>query len=168
MKVNTNCVIITGNLARDSELRFTANQKPVLSFTVACNRSWKDDNGELRDAADFFPVVLWGKSAEALEQYLKKGKSVLVKGHLQTRSYEGRDGVKKYVTEIIADMFGGVELLGGGSQDRSGGSQPQSYRQPAQKQRNDFAPQDDYSVFSVSDLGPTSATPPGAGDNIPF
>ena len=135
MKINTNCVIVTGNLARDSELRFTANQKPVLSFTVACNRSWKDDNGELRDAADFFPVVLWGKSAEALEQYLKKGKSVLVKGHLQTRSYEGRDGVKKYVTEIIADMFGGVELLGGGD-DRHGapryGSAPQA---PAQSYR---------------------------------
>ena len=165
MKINTNSVIITGNLARDAELRFTANQKPVLSFTVACNRMGQNNES----VADFFPIVLWGKSAEALEKYLLKGKQVLVKGHLQTRSYEGRDGGKRYVTEIIADMFGGVELLGGGSSDRSSGSQPQSYRQPAQKQRqNEFTPQDDYSTFSVSDLGPSSAPPPGAGDDIPF
>ncbi len=164
MKINTNCVIVTGNLTRDAELRFTANQKPVLNFCVAVNR--RGMNGE--QVADFFNCVLWGKSAEALEQYMTKGKSVLVKGSLQTRSYEGRDGSKKTATEIIADAFGGVELLGGGPQERTGGSQPQSYRQPAQKQRNDFAPQDDYGAFSVSDLDPVSASPAGDTADIPF
>lgn len=164
MKINTNCVIVTGNLTRDAELRFTANQKPVLNFCVAVNR--RGMNGD--QVADFFNCVLWGKSAEALEQYMTKGKSVLVKGSLQTRSYEGRDGSKKTATEIIADTFGGVELLGGGAQERSGGSQPQSYRQPAQKQRNDFAPQDDYGAFDVSDLDPVSAPPAGDTADIPF
>ena len=131
MKINTNSVIITGNVTRDAELRYTAKQTPVLGFTVACNRSWKDDNGELRDAADFFPVVLWGKSAEALEKYLTKGKSVLVKGRLQTRSYESKTGEKRNVTEIVADSFGGVELLGGGERAQSGYTQ----QPPAQNQR---------------------------------
>lgn len=125
-KINTNSVIITGNVTRDAELRYTAKQTPVLGFTVACNRQGQDG----QSAADFFPVVLWGKSAEALEKYLTKGKSVLVKGRLQTRSYESKTGEKRNVTEIIADSFGGVELLGGG--DRQGGSnQP-----PAQAPRS--------------------------------
>ena len=127
MKINTNSVIITGNVTRDAELRYTANQKPVLGFTVACNRQGPDG----QSAADFFPVVLWGKSAEALEKYLTKGKSVLVKGRLQTRSYESKTGEKRNVTEIIADSFGGVELLGGGERAQGGYTQ----QPPAQNQR---------------------------------
>ena len=127
MKINTNSVIITGNVVRDAELRYTSTQKPVLGFTVACNRQGQDG----QSAADFFPVVLWGKSAEALEKYLTKGKSVLVKGRLQTRSYETQTGEKRNVTEIIADSFGGVELLGGGERAQGGYTQ----QPPAQNQR---------------------------------
>ena len=126
-KINTNSVIITGNVVRDAELRYTAKQTPVLGFTVACNRQGQDG----QSAADFFPVVLWGKSAEALEKYLTKGKSVLVKGRLQTRSYESKTGEKRTVTEIIADSFGGVELLGGGERAQGGYTQ----QPPAQNQR---------------------------------
>lgn len=126
-KINTNSVIITGNVVRDAELRYTAKQTPVLGFTVACNRQGQDG----QSAADFFPVVLWGKSAEALEKYLTKGKSVLVKGRLQTRSYETKTGEKRNVTEIIADSFGGVELLGGGERAQGGYTQ----QPPAQNQR---------------------------------
>lgn len=126
-KVNTNVCIITGNLTRDAELRYTAKQTPVLGFTVACNRQGQDG----QSAADFFPVVLWGKSAEALEKYLTKGKSVLVKGRLQTRSYESKTGEKRNVTEIVADNFGGVELLGGGERAQGGYTQ----QPPAQNQR---------------------------------
>ena len=126
-KLNTNSVIITGNVTRDAELRYTSTQKPVLGFTVACNRQGPDG----QSAADFFPVVLWGKSAEALEKYLSKGKSVLVKGRLQTRSYESKTGEKRNVTEIIADSFGGVELLGGGERAQGGYTQ----QPPAQNQR---------------------------------
>ena len=137
MKINTNSVIITGNVTRDAELRYTAAQKPVLGFTVACNRQGQDG----QSAADFFPVVLWGKSAEALEKYLTKGKSVLVKGRLQTRSYESKTGEKRNVTEIIADSIGGVELLGGG--DRQGGSnQPPAQNQRPQSARGGWNPLD--------------------------
>ena len=127
MKINTNSVIITGNVTRDAELRYTSTQKPALGFTVACNRQGQDG----QSAADFFPVVLWGKSAEALEKYLTKGKSVLVKGRLQTRSYESKTGEKRNVTEIVADSFGGVELLGGGERAQGGYTQ----QPPAQNQR---------------------------------
>ena len=126
-KINTNSVIITGNVVRDAELRYTAKQTPVLGFTVACNRQGPDG----QSVADFFSVVLWGKSAEALEKYLTKGKSVLVKGRLQTRSYETKTGEKRNVTEIIADSFGGVELLGGGERAQGGYTQ----QPPAQNQR---------------------------------
>lgn len=126
-KINTNSVIITGNVTRDAELRYTAKQTPVLGFTVACNRQGQDG----QSAADFFPVVLWGKSAEALEKYLTKGKSVLVKGRLQTRSYESKTGEKRNVTEIVADSFGGVELLGGNERAQGGYTQ----QPPAQNQR---------------------------------
>ena len=126
-KINTNSVIITGNVTRDAELRYTAAQKPVLGFTVACNRQGPDG----QSVADFFSVVLWGKSAEALEKYLTKGKSVLIKGRLQTRSYESKTGEKRNVTEIIADSFGGVELLGGGERAQGGYTQ----QPPAQNQR---------------------------------
>ena len=130
-KLNTNSVIITGNVTRDAELRYTSTQKPVLGFTVACNRQGQDG----QSAADFFPVVLWGKSAEALEKYLTKGKSVLVKGRLQTRSYESKTGEKRNVTEIVADSFGGVELLGGGERAQGGYTQ----QPPAQNQRSQSA-----------------------------
>lgn len=137
-KVNTNVCIITGNLVRDAELSYTITQKPVLGFTVACNRQGQDG----QSAADFFPVVLWGKSAEALEKYLTKGKSVLVKGRLQTRSYESKTGEKRNVTVIVADSFGGVELLGGGERAQNGQYQQAAPQQRPQSARNDWNPLD--------------------------
>ena len=149
MKINTNSVIITGNVTRDAELRYTAKQTPVLSFTVACNRQGQDG----QSAADFFPVVLWGKSAEALEKYLTKGKSVLVKGRLQTRSYESKTGEKRNVTEIVADSFGGVELLGGGERAQGGYTQ----QPPAQNQRPQSA-RGGWNPLDVDEPAPSAQT----------
>lgn len=157
-KINTNSVIITGNVTRDAELRYTSNQKPVLGFTVACNRQGPDG----QSAADFFPVVLWGKSAEALEKYLTKGKSVLVKGRLQTRSYESKTGEKRNVTEIVADSYGGIELLGGGERQQSGGGYQQRPPQQPQQRRNDWNPMD---VEPEPQMAQQYAQEPG---NIPF
>lgn len=148
-KINTNSVIITGNVTRDAELRYTAKQTPVLGFTVACNRQGQDG----QSAADFFPVVLWGKSAEALEKYLTKGKSVLVKGRLQTRSYESKTGEKRNVTEIVADSFGGVELLGGGERAQGGYTQ----QPPAQNQRPQSA-RGGWNPLDVDEPAPSAQT----------
>ena len=159
-KLNTNSVIITGNVTRDAELRYTSTQKPVLGFTVACNRQGQDG----QSAVDFFPIVLWGKSAEALEKYLTKGKSVLVKGRLQTRSYESKTGEKRNVTEIIADSFGGVELLGGGERAQGGYTQ----QPPAQNQRPQSA-RGGWNPLDVDEPAPSaqSARTQEQGD-IPF
>lgn len=133
-KVNTNVCIITGNLTRDAELKYTATQKPVLTFSVAVNRLGQNNAQE----TDFFNVVLWGKPAEALQQYMTKGKGVLVRGSMRSRSYE-KDGVKRTSWELIADNFGGVELLGG---ERQNAQKPQAAQRPQQQQRQNWNPID--------------------------
>lgn len=103
-----------GRLVADSELRFTQGKgTPVSTFKLAID----DGYGENKKT-DFIPVVLWGKSAENLADYLNKGTLVAVSGKVSTRSYDAKDGNKKYVTEITADMFGGVKLLGSKKKDK--------------------------------------------------
>ena len=110
-----NKVILIGRLTKDNELKFTpGNGTPVSTFTMAVD-NYNSKTGE--KGADFIPVVLWGKAAESLSAYLLKGVQVAVSGRISTRSYEAKDGSKRYVTEVVADMFGGVKLLGGKKQD---------------------------------------------------
>lgn len=102
-----------GRLVKDAELKFTPGKgTPVAAFTLAID----DGYGENKKT-DFIPVVLWGKSAESLSSYLTKGTLIAVSGRISTRSYDAKDGTKRYVTEIVADNFGGVKLLGGKKQD---------------------------------------------------
>ena len=96
-----NKVMIIGNLTRDPEIAETPTGVTVCKFAVAVNRNYKDDNGEV--VTDFFNVVAWRKLAETCRRYLAKGKKVAIVGTLQNRSYTDRDGVKRYVTEIIAE-----------------------------------------------------------------
>lgn len=98
-----NKAIIFGNLTRDPELRSLPSGAPVSSFSVATNRVWKDKNGVKQESVDYHNVVVFGRQAEIVSQYLKKGSSVLVEGRIQTRSWDGTDGQKKYRTEIVAD-----------------------------------------------------------------
>ena len=95
---------ILGNLTKDPEMRFTPNGQAVASFSVATNRKWKGRDGA-PDGEDvqFHDIVVWGKQAEAVTPMLKKGGPVFVEGRLQTRNWEGQDGVKRYKTEIVAD-----------------------------------------------------------------
>jgi single-strand DNA-binding protein len=101
-----NKVIMAGNLSKDVDLRTTQSGKVVASFTIAVNRRFKNQAGEA--VTDFFPVVAWDNRAEMCGKYLSKGKKVAIVGELQTRSYEDKNGVKRYVTEIVADE---VEFL---------------------------------------------------------
>ena len=94
-----------GNLTKDVDLRTTQSGKSVASFTIAVNRRFKDKEGEKQ--TDFFSIIAWGQLGEMCGRYLAKGRKVAVVGELQTRSYE-KDGVKRYITEIIADE---VEFL---------------------------------------------------------
>jgi single-strand DNA-binding protein len=98
-----NKVMIIGNLGQDPEMRYTANGNAVTTFTVACNRSYGSPDGERREETEWFNVVTWNKLAETCSQYLQKGRRAYVEGRLQTRSWEGQDGQKKYRTEVIAN-----------------------------------------------------------------
>lgn len=97
-----NMVFLMGNLTRDPELRYTPNGQAVANFTVATNRRWTDADGQQKDAAEFTDIVVWGKIAETVTNYLKKGRRVHVIGRLQSRSWEAQDGSKRSKTEVVA------------------------------------------------------------------
>ena len=99
-----NKAILIGNLTRDPELKSLPTGTKVCSFSIATNRVWKDKNGARQEAADYHNVVVFGRQAETVAQYMKKGSSILVEGRMQTRSWEDKNsGEKKYRTEVIAD-----------------------------------------------------------------
>jgi len=98
-----NKAIVYGNLTRDPELRAIPSGSKVATFSVATNRIWKDKAGARQEAVDYHNVVVFGRQAEIVSQYLKKGSAALVEGRMQTRSWDGQDGQKKYRTEIVAD-----------------------------------------------------------------
>ncbi len=100
-----NKAIVIGNLTRDPEIKALPSGVKVASFSVATNRVWKDKNGVKQENVDYHNVVVFGRQAEIVGQYMKKGSSILVEGRMQTRSWEDAGGVKKYRTEIIADRI---------------------------------------------------------------
>ncbi len=102
--IDFNQAIIMGNVTRDLELRYTPNGQAVTSFSVATNRRWTNkETQQQQESTEFHNIVAWGKLAEICNQILYKGRKVLVSGRLQTRNWEGQDGIKRYSTEIIAD-----------------------------------------------------------------
>lgn len=109
-----NQVMIIGNLTKAPDMRQTANGKNVCTFTVAVNRRFKDANGNA--ITDFFPVIAWKQLAELCGRYLDKGRKCCVIGELQTRDYTDKNGVKRYVTEIIAEQ---VEFLSAPAQTKA-------------------------------------------------
>ena len=98
-----NKAIVYGNLTRDPELRAIPAGSKVATFSIATNRIWKDKSGAKQEAVDYHNIVVFGRQAETVSQYLKKGSSALVEGRMQTRSWDAQDGQKKYRTEIVAD-----------------------------------------------------------------
>jgi len=99
-----NKAIVIGNLTRDPELRSLPSGIKVCTFSLATNRVWKDKNGARQESADYHNIVVFGRQAETVAQYMKKGSSILVEGRMQTRSWDDKKtGEKKYRTEVIAD-----------------------------------------------------------------
>ena len=115
-----NKALVYGNLTRDPELKSLPSGTQVTTFSIATNRVWKDKEGAKQESPEFHNIVVFGRQAETVAQYLKKGSSALVEGRMQTRSWES-DGVKKYRTEIVADRVqfgprgGGAGTGGGGA-----------------------------------------------------
>jgi single-strand DNA-binding protein len=118
---SVNKVILVGNLGRDAELKFTPSGFPISSFSIATTDRRKDKDGSWQEKTEWHRIKLLGKQAESLQDYLKKGKQIYVEGRLETRTWDDKDGQKKYMTEIIADR---IQLLGsgGGGGGRGGSS----------------------------------------------
>lgn len=117
-----NKALIFGNLTRDPELRALPSGMNVVNFSVATNRVYRDRDGKKQEQTDFHNVVVFGRQADTVNQYLRKGNSVFVEGRMQTRSWEGKDGEKKYRTEIVADRVQFGPRGSGGSGARSSGA----------------------------------------------
>lgn len=111
-----NKVFLIGRLTRDPELRYTGNNTPVATFSIAVNRNFTNQSGERE--ADFINIIAWRKQAENIKNYVKKGSQVAIDGRIQTRNYE-QDGVKRYVTEVVADN---VQFLDTKNSGNAGGN----------------------------------------------
>lgn len=127
-----NKALVIGNLTRDPEMKSLPSGIQVTSFSVATNRTWKDKNGAKQESVDYHNIVVFGRQAETVAQYLRKGSSVLVEGRMQTRSWDGTDGKKNYRTEIVADrvQFG----------PRSAGSGAPGATSPKAEDKKDVPP----------------------------
>lgn len=118
--------MLIGNLGKDPELKYTPSGIAVATFSIATSESWKDQDGNQQEKTEWHNIVVWRKLAEIAGEYLKKGKKIYLEGKLQTRNYE-KDGVKRYITEIVADSFIMLDSAGkqnGGSADAETFSAP--------------------------------------------
>jgi single-strand DNA-binding protein len=109
--MDLNKVMLIGNVTQDPEVRTTPQGQNVCSFSVATNLTWTDQSGQRQQRPEFHNIVAWRKLADICAQYLQKGKKIYVEGRLQTRNWQGQDGVKRYRTEVIADNM--IMLSGG-------------------------------------------------------
>jgi len=129
-----NKVLLIGNLTKEPEMRSLPSGAKVTSFSLATNRVWKDQNGQRQESTDYHNVVVFGRQAETSAQYLAKGAMTMIEGRLTTRSWDDKDGTKKYRTEVVADRVQFGPRSGGapntGSQSNTPGS-TQSEMPPA-------------------------------------
>lgn len=121
-----NKAFIIGNLTRDPELKALPSGTKVCSFSLATNRSYKDKDGNRQESVEYHNIAAFGRTGELVAQYLKKGSQAYVEGRLQTRSWEGKDGEKKYRTEIIADTVQFGNRPGGGAGSTGASATPSS------------------------------------------
>ncbi|OGG58610.1 single-stranded DNA-binding protein [Candidatus Kaiserbacteria bacterium RIFCSPHIGHO2_01_FULL_56_24] len=146
-----NKVLLYGNLTRDPELRALPSGMNVVNFSIATNRTFKDRDGKKQEQTDFHNVVVFGRQADTVSQYMKKGSAVFVEGRLQTRSWE-KEGQKMYRTEVVADRVQFGPRAGGGG----AGSRPDSG--PAEE-HHDSGPSGGGIDYPKDDINP---------DDIPF
>jgi len=114
---SVNKVILIGNLGQDPELKYMPNGDAVCNFTMATTDSWKNRDGEQQDRTEWHRIVAFRRLAEICGEYLKKGKQVFIEGKIRTRSWDDKDGVKRYTTEILADQ---MTMLGRKDDDLNG------------------------------------------------
>lgn len=160
MARGVNKVILVGTCGQDPETRYMPNGNAVTNLSLATSEQWTDkQSGQRVERTEWHRVSLFGKVAEIAGEYLRKGSQVYIEGKLQTREWE-KDGIKRYTTEIIVDMQGTLQLLGGRPQSdqaqrpagghQNSAPQPQHQPQLAQQPAPQLTPDDDYFDSNVS------------------
>jgi single-strand DNA-binding protein len=147
-----NKAIIIGNVTRDPEMKALPSGAKVTTLSLATNRVWKDTSGAKKEQTDFHNIVVFGRQAETVAQYIKKGSSLLVEGRIQTRSWDDKDGKKNYRTEIVADrvQFGPKGGATSGGTTVSGSQDPQSNAPGASKEEASIEyPMDDINAEDI-------------------
>ncbi len=126
MARSVNKVILIGNLGKDPELRYAPSGSAVANFSLATSEQWKDQEGNPQERTSWHNIVVWGKLAEIAAEYLKKGRKVYVEGRIQYRDYEGKDGNKRYVTEVVVNdlVMLGSRQDGGEKEEPAPGAAP--------------------------------------------
>ena len=137
---SVNKVILVGNLGRDAELRYTPGGAAVATLNLATTETWKDKEGQKKEDTQWHRVILWGKTAESLQDYLTKGKQIYVEGKLQTRKWKDKDGNDKYTTEVRGDRVVLLSGGGGGARSEGGGAERPSRSSSADDGMNQGEP----------------------------
>jgi len=140
-----NKAILVGNLGKDPELRYTASGTAVATFSLATTEKFKNKGGEQQEKTEWHNIVAWGNLGEICGKYLAKGRQVYIEGRIQSRSYDDRDGNKRYITEIVASE---MQMLGRPGEESSGGGSRQQASAPVSRassgpDESHFNPDDD-------------------------
>ena len=155
---SVNKVILVGNLGRDPEVRFTPDNNAIANVSIATTDTWRDKSGEKQERTEWHRVAFFGKLAEIVQQYLRKGSQVYVEGRLQTRKWQDNEGRERYTTEIVADR---MQMLGA----RGGGGMGEVV------DMDDAPPPSRASQPTRPTSGPSRQPPPpdiGLDDDVPF
>jgi single-strand DNA-binding protein len=125
--MSVNKAILIGRLGKDPELRYTSSGKAVANFTIATNERWTSQDGQKQESTTWHNIVAWGRQAEVIKEYLGKGRQVYIEGRIDNRSYDDKEGNKRYISEVIVQNFQFIgdrgDSGGGGSYDRSDNNQ---------------------------------------------
>ncbi|APZ04275.1 MULTISPECIES: single-stranded DNA-binding protein SSB1 [Kosakonia] len=171
-----NKVILVGNLGQDPEVRYMPSGGAVANITLATSESWRDKaTGEMKEQTEWHRVVLFGKLAEVAGEYLRKGSQVYIEGQLRTRKWTDQSGQEKYTTEVVVNVGGTMQMLGGrqggGGAPAGGGQQQGGWGQPQQPQgnNNQFSGGAQSRPQQQSAPAPSNNEPPmDFDDDIPF
>ena len=172
-----NKVILVGNLGQDPEVRYMPNGGAVANITLATSESWRDkQTGETKEKTEWHRVVLFGKLAEVAGEYLRKGSQVYIEGALQTRKWTDQAGVEKYTTEVVVNVGGTMQMLGGrqgggaGAPAGGGNNSNNGWGQPQQPQGgNQFSGGGQAPSRPQQQSAPANNEPPmDFDDDIPF
>ncbi|MBD3257330.1 single-stranded DNA-binding protein [candidate division GN15 bacterium] len=130
--MSVNKAILVGNLGKDPELRYTPSGRAVATFSIATNRRWTGQDGQKQEATTWHNIVAWGRQAEVMKEYLRKGQQVYIEGRIDNRSYDDKEGNKRYISEVVVENFTfiGSRSSGGPSGPSDSGDMPPEQSAP--------------------------------------